>query len=840
MKRTLRSSVYLVPVLILALVSVPLADGTASALAAVDSAACSPSILEEGLTTNLADYRGARVPQYAKFEVAFDVLSATAQNPYFPFDQATPPGIEPGTGISVDALLLPPGAEDWRAAHRLPCFYYQPVTEAGAGDSVTFLPAGEADWRCRFSPQTAGTWHYKIQATDACGTSESSVYTFGVDESDRKGFVRVSARDPRFFEFSDGTAFSTPLISLEEGNPLNSLARIRQNIPKLGQSGIRFVRWFPTGEGANFFVAPFSDAIRINWAFGDGWSVPAPVDTSAGKKFSYRPYFYSAQTIPGTAGQKYRLSFRAEVNGEKALRAQIGNISGAALDICSATSTYHEAHGGQCDYKQDGWHDYAIEVTNPADANLSIGVRGLYVSSDAPTPYNNVQAGDIGIHSVTLQRYEADGWGPNLLARSDPDTFGFVDQPAAARLDEILILSEQYGVYHKLPLFHKNDAVLNRILADGSTGEPDSLCTKFYSGDGQATRWYQRAYARYFVARWSYSPALHSLELANENHLTPQSYEAGFALAQYVRDTSPRHILLSNSFWGYFIADFFADPEKGSLLDYGDKHWYASQDETEQELISNTWDDSAAYVRECQNRFREYAEAFDYRRPLVRGEGGVAQSGTGPQHPEIIGETQGIYYHKKLWAQLGGLGSYCDGEWYPRLFVGYRDDQFPNENVDLFKMMAAYERFMAGENLNKGGYRAIGTDLVGTEQIGLKSMAGPLRAWGASSPDRALVWIDNPAHTWKSVADGVVVTPASGFLAIPGLRPGVEYAVEWWDPYAYETGQQVVRTDSIVAGTDGTIVLEIVDLATDVAVKIIGTRTVLRYYVPIVYNTRDD
>jgi hypothetical protein len=845
-KKTLHSPVYLLIVLSMVLVSVQVPDGTASAqaataeMAAADPAPGGPSIVEDALTTNLAEYRGGRVPQYAKFEVAFDVQSTTARNPYFPFDPATPPGIEPGTGISVDALLLPPGVEDWNAALRLPCFYYQPVTEAGSGESVNFLPVGEGDWRCRFTPPTAGTWHYRMQATDAAGTAESAIYSFAVDESDRKGFVGVSAQDPRFFEFSDGTAFTTPLISLEEGNPLNSLARIRQNIPKLGQNGIRFVRWFPTGEGANYFVAPFSDAIRINWAFGDGWSVPAPVDSASGKKFSYRPYFYSTQAVPGMAGQRYRLSFRAEVVGEKALRAQIGNISGAVLDICSANSTYHEANGGQCDYKQDGWHDYAIEVTNPADANLSIGVRGLYVSPDAPAPYNNVQAGDIGVHSVVLQRYEEDGWGPNLLTRSDPDTFGFVDQPAAARLDEIFWLSEQYGVYHKLPLFHKNDAILNRIMANGATGAPDSLCTQFYSDEGQASRWYQRAYARYFIARWSYSPALHSVELANENHLTPQSYEAAFALAQFVRDTSPRHILLSNSFWGYFVSDFFANPEKGHLLDYGDKHWYACQDDTEHELISNTWDDSAAYVRECQNRFREYAEAYGYRRPLVRGEGGVAQSGTGPQHPEIIKETKGVYYHKKLWAQVGGLGSSCDGEWYPRLFVSYRDDQFPNDSVDLFKMMAAYERFMAGENLNQGGFRAIGTDLGGSEQIGLKATSSQLRAWGVASPDRALVWIDNPAHTWKNVADGVQVTPASGFLAVPGFRPGGQYSVEWWDTYAYEAGQQVVRTQSIVAGLDGKITLEVGDLASDVAVKIIGTRTVLRYYMPVVYYTRSN
>ena len=43
-------------------------------------------------------------------------------------------------------------------------------------------------------------------------------------------------------------------------------------------------------------------------------------------------------------------------------------------------------------------------------------------------------------------------------------------------------------------------------------------------------RWLEKAYARYFVARWSYSTALHSLELGNENMLTTESYEAAYSV----------------------------------------------------------------------------------------------------------------------------------------------------------------------------------------------------------------------------------------------------------------------------------------------------------------------
>ena len=794
-----------------------------------------PTIPGSSITTNLSDYPNRQIPQYAKFEISFDITNTTATNPYFPYDENPPPGVEGATGITVDALLLPPGETDWNNAKTLPCFYYQLVEEVGSGDDVALLPVGKAEWRCRLTPPTTGTWKYRLRAVDANGSSESAVYEFICVPSSSKGFARTSSADYRFFEFSDGTPFVTPLINVEQGNPFNTLAGIRANIQELGESGIRFVRWFPTGEGANFFVAPFGDTMRINWGFGDGKIEIDDVDTLAGKKFSFRPYYYSAQHIPVVGGASYRLSFRAQVMGEQVIRAQIGSLSGGSIDICASTSTFHESRGNSCDYKQDGWHVYSIEVDNTSDLALAISLRGLYISSDAPSPYDNVQEGRVGIHSIQFQRDETGSgdWGPNLLTRSDPDTYDYVDQRAAANLDEILRLSEQYGVYHKLTLFHKNDQVLNRVLPNGSVGNPDARNGNFYSAEGQASRWYQRAYTRYFIARWSYSPALHSLELANENLLTQESYDAGFAVAEYVHNTSPRHILMSNSFSGYWVSDFWTDPGRGHLLDYSDKHWYAREENTDpQELVSNTWTDSAAYVRECRNRFQEYAESEDYRRPIVRGEGGVWGSGW-EHHPDIPTDPQGTYYHKTLWSHVGILGYTCHGEWYPRLFSPDDGGQFPNDNVDLYKMFAAYGNFMRGERLNSGSYQEIGTDLSGDQHITLSNRTGNLRAWGVRNTSRMLLWIDNADHTWKNVVDGAVIPLASAILTLPGFSAGRTYSIEWWDPYQPDPEQQIVGMEFLTAQPDGSITIEVDNLVTDLAVKAVAVNYA---YLPIILS----
>jgi len=808
-------------------------------------AASGPTVLQESFRTNLADHLDGQVPLYAMFEMAFVITDTTATNLYFPYDEDTPPGVEAATGITVDALLLPPGETDWHDARTLPCFHYQPVEETGSGDHVALLPVGEAEWHCRFAPDTVGTWRYKIQATDAGGSSESEEGQFACIQSDGKGFVQVSMTDPRFFEFSDGTPFVTPLVNVEQGNPFNSLAEIRETIQKMGENGVRFVRWFPTGEGANFFVAPYADTIRINWVFGDGWVTADDADAGAGKLFSYSPYYYSSQSIPTVPTSRYRLSFRAKVVGERVLRPQL-DLAGGTIDICSTASTYHESGGETCTYKQDGWHDYSlvVETTGSSMTPLGVALRGLYVSSDAPPPYNNQQEGNIKVHSILFQRDETGNgdWGPNLLIRSDPDTHLYIDQRAAAKLDEILRLSEQYGVYHKLTLFHKNDAVLNRFQADGTIGAWDQYSNNFYSAEGQASRWYQRAYTRYFIARWSYSPAIHSLELANENHfggVAPTSFDAAFSLADYVHTVSPRYILMSNSFWGWFVSDFWTDPIRGSSMDYADQHWYANESGAGCQgtvcwLISDTWTDSAAYVRECQNRFRDYREDLDYHRPIVRGEGGVAESGTQPQHPQIATDVQGTYYHKKLWAHVGMLGYSCDGEWYPRLFVPYDDSHFPSDQWDLYRMFAAYERFMKDEPLSSGDYVEIGTDLAGSERITVTGAVGNLRAWGVrdTKSGRVLLWVDNADHTWKNVVDGMAIQPISATLTLSGFQAGKTYVVQRWDPYSSDpTEPNPDSTSMIVPQSDGSIVLTVEGLERDLALKVFRAST---YHLPLI------
>jgi hypothetical protein len=89
-------------------------------------------------------------------------------------------------------------------------FFFQPYqVRDGDDDAETPLldPAGEPCWKVRFAPTEVGTYRYQVLARDRSGEVRSPEGTFEVVESGRPGFIRVSKRHPRYFEFDDGAPF---------------------------------------------------------------------------------------------------------------------------------------------------------------------------------------------------------------------------------------------------------------------------------------------------------------------------------------------------------------------------------------------------------------------------------------------------------------------------------------------------------------------------------------------------------------------------------------------------------------------------------------------------------
>ena len=119
-------------------------------------------------------------------------------------------------------------------------------------------------------------------------------------------------------------------------------------------------------------------------------------------------------TVQGILEIMYRFEqILKQISGMNRFTLQPAAGSAAIYTNASIIRAYHESQGETCHSKRDGWHDYSIEVASPSDTALSVGIRGLYVSSDAPTPYNNAQEGTIGVHSVQFQRKLRESIGPS-------------------------------------------------------------------------------------------------------------------------------------------------------------------------------------------------------------------------------------------------------------------------------------------------------------------------------------------------------------------------------------------------------------------------------------------
>jgi hypothetical protein len=163
-------------------------------------AAAGPSIRNVAAATS-------PVARYEKFEVRFEVTTVAA-NPSLPYDPNPPPGIPPGLGVSVEAQF---SSDNWASVVTQPAFWDQPYTHTVRGGKDHFTPNGPPRWAVRFAPQQTGAWQYRLRAQDAGGTTyypASGALTFTVSGESanpytRRGFLRVSPNDRRYFEFQD-------------------------------------------------------------------------------------------------------------------------------------------------------------------------------------------------------------------------------------------------------------------------------------------------------------------------------------------------------------------------------------------------------------------------------------------------------------------------------------------------------------------------------------------------------------------------------------------------------------------------------------------------------------
>jgi hypothetical protein len=89
---------------------------------------------------------------------------------------------------------------------------------------------------------------------------------------------------------------------------------------------------------------------------------------------------------------------------------------------------------------------------------------------------------------------------------------------------------------------------------------------------------------------------------------------------------------------------------------------------------------------------------------------------------------------------------------------------------------------------------------------------------GLRSGNRVYAWVQNLDHTWWNYTHGITVSPQSGTISIHDLTPGAQYILETWDTYT--TTQQVVSQVILTAQADGSLLVNVASLQTDLAYKL--------------------
>ncbi len=201
---------------------------------------------------------GENVPQYEKFELRFQ-LNRVFHNPYDPYE------------IDVSLEWVTPNGQ--RMRH--PGFFLEPWELIWRGEEEVAVHTGKPLWCVRISPQETGVHTWRLVAKTVTEKAEVNGRFTCVPGTSR-GFVRISPRDPRYFEFSDGSFYfpiGHNLRSPGDNRAARQGSQAMKNATWALRSGTRaYERWFARmhAHGENF-----SRVWMCPWWCGLEWNASA-------------------------------------------------------------------------------------------------------------------------------------------------------------------------------------------------------------------------------------------------------------------------------------------------------------------------------------------------------------------------------------------------------------------------------------------------------------------------------------------------------------------------------------------------------------------------------------
>jgi hypothetical protein len=793
----------------------------------------------------------ASVAKYEKYEIVFNITNSVAVNMQWPYEAGTPPGITPAQGISVDAQFTP---DNWATVYSQPAFYYQPYDYQVRDGRDWLYPQGSAVWMVRFAPNAPGQWKFRLTARDASGQTTSSEQAFTVTDSGGHGFVRVSSRDARYFEFDDGTYFPALGYNMNWNHVSwnDPVTANQANFAAMGRNGIQLIRiwlsqwalygcmWNPwrwIGDSADYVHltgdAAYADHDvsvylynNYNPAVSSGHWLSPPIAVKPNTTYRIRVRVKTENRGPRIAGRPYGFVAKVTTDGNSWLWGD-GSPHCNDPDVGIAVTEY-----------LPGTSDWTVVSGTWTTPNINF-ITSFYLTLTNCTDPSVAYVDHVWMEEVLGGG--SGGYGPNIIVKPGMNHHQYMDQRTSFAFDKVVELAHSHGVYLKVVLMEWQDWIANSFDQNGNyVSEPNPA--NFYGNRNvRKIRWLQQAFWRYMQARYGYSPNIFCWEMINEGdpwysghwmmadefakYMKGRVFGVDLPAVDGVKCTyrHPNFHLVSTSTWASYPKSAFWENPAYPNMDFADVHFYGFMNRPDLcriQIDGNSvpvaqtdpgFHDTARYTQELSQAVRSYNPVM----PVIRGETGLVENGdtnsltaqldgdiwgTGP------GQGQGIWLHNYVWGHInpGGL---IESYWYENY-----NGRHIYGNKDQRGHFKSYYDFIRNIPLSNGRY----------QDAAASCSASGMRAWGQKdlSAQRAHLWIQNIGHTWYNVVNQVNIAALSGTVRVAGFQAGRPYVVQWWNPYETNPDLQVVRTESLNAAADGSLTLTVGNLVSDIAVQI--------------------
>ncbi len=688
------------------------------------------------------------VPVYGLFEADLNV-TANFENP---FDQEE---------VNVTAIFNTPNG----AIIRIPAFYYQEFNRSLVGDEEKLTPIGKPYWKVRFTPREIGEYKFHAMLEDEGQIIETDRITFNCSSSDNRGFVRISNRDQRFFQFDDDSSFFF----------------IGHDVCWFGSKGTYdYDTWFSSmnlnGEKiTRIWMAP--------WAFGIEW-----------KRLGYYDM-----------AEAWRLDYVLEEAREKDIYVLLclmnhGQLQSGGLTGQFNDNPYNAARGGPLARPEDFWRDETAKelfkrrlryIVSRWGYSTQVLAWELWNEVELTDNYNFEQVADW--HNLMAQYLlQIDPYRHLVTTSSDPH-FGNLDS-----MD--LLTVHRYGPAGFLDIGGAIHSMISELL---QSYEKPVLVSEF----GADWRWFDDPYTtkdkegvQIHNGIWS---SVHSGSASSamlwwwDNYIHPFDLYYHFkALSKYLEGIQPDR----SGFESLKVK--LVPPEEISVRDLCDITVYPS----------------LGWARPEANLFE--VDLFGHITNLSQLSGFVH----GGYHPELRNNPTFIVefpysgeavIHVNSVANSGAvLRVYIDGLQVNSTSLPDKDgknaDSVNEYNMDVRVLVPLGKHEIKIDNSGNDWFTY---DYIKFTNAVLK--VSKARVIGLGNETFAMAWIQNKDHTWWNVVNKVPVEPLRQIsMELEGFQSG-EYVVEWWNTYSGEiANQETVRV------TDGKIPLSVGNLENDIAVKL--------------------